>query len=532
MTYDAADDLSPYVAALETVKKPIKEIYFFPGHCGGRYIPSSLQRIMKNHGGFMYDLPELDGLDNIHAPEGPLLESLQAASKLYDSLRTWYLVNGSTSGILAAILAFIRIHQRYNTTALSDSPVFLIGKDSHKSVYDGLSLGQCDAVLLPCEHDREFGVPLGVSIQSIEAAIKEYKSRVAGLILTRPSYQGVAYTSDSLKQIIALCHKNNIPVIIDEAHGSHLRFLNDPKLQDGLACGADVVVQSTHKTLTSLSQTGMLHVSKDAFKFNPSRDIQQSAVSVIQECYSMVTSTSPNSLFLASLDATTRQFSVHGRDMINEAKVAATHLRDTIRNYDFPAANKVVFLDDSVDVRSRSHLAVDPLRVSIKYNFRARKNSIETDDAMCDERGIYCELNLSDCISYGVPPGATMDTLLPLQEEIIRQCLTTSSLDQISHDFNQPTDVIEGYAERSQLAYIHIKDTVYKAPTAVLLANSIGKVSAETICLYPPGTPIISRGETINAAHVKLLKVAQSEAGSGCTITGSQDPTVKSINVY
>ena len=532
MTDHGDDELPPYVAALETVIKPIKDIYFFPGHCGGRYIPTSLKRIMKYDGGFMYDLPELDGLDNIHAPEGPLLESLQSASRLYDSLKTWYLVNGSTSGILATILAFIRIHQRYSTASSTDSPIFLIGRDSHKSVYDGLSLGQCDAVLLPCEFDQEFGVPLSVNIQSIETAIKEYKNRVAGFILTRPSYQGVAYTSESLKLVIDLCHRNHIPVIIDEAHGSHLRFLNDSNLQDGLACGADVVVQSTHKTLTSLSQTGMLHMSKNAFKFHQNHDIQESAVSVMQECYSMMTSTSPNSLLIASLDATAQQFSVKGYEMIKEARVAATHLRDSIRAFDSKGTNKVTFLDDSVDVQSRSHLIIDPLRLSIKYNIQARKNSIETDDAMCDESGIYCELNLSDCISYGVPPGATKNTLEPLREEIIRQLKLNSHPQLSAKDSNQPTDIMEKYTEKNKLAYIHIKDFVYKAPKAMPILNSVGKISAETICLYPPGTPIISRGETISAAHIKLLKLALSEAGSGCTITGSHDPTLKSINVF
>lgn len=102
---------SPIISAIADVIPPIKERYFFPGHAGGEYAPKPLKKIYGSEL-FNIDLPELDGLDNIHCPEGPLLRALQLASELFGSSQSWFLVNGSTSGILSAILAAVQIHQR------------------------------------------------------------------------------------------------------------------------------------------------------------------------------------------------------------------------------------------------------------------------------------------------------------------------------------------------------------------------------------------------------------------------------------
>jgi hypothetical protein len=107
----------PLVSALYEVTPAIKDRYFFPGHCGGEYVPKVLKRLYGSEL-FHYDLPELDGLDNIHCPEGPLLQALQLASKLFGAKQSWFLVNGSTSGILSAVLASVQMHQR-NTLRLT-----------------------------------------------------------------------------------------------------------------------------------------------------------------------------------------------------------------------------------------------------------------------------------------------------------------------------------------------------------------------------------------------------------------------------
>lgn len=151
-------------------------------------MPPVMDAILGSKGMYYCDLPELDELDNIHEPSGPLLEAQRLAAKLYDAHKTWFLVNGSTSGIITAILSCLRIHkmnaavhrnQEGQGGGQVDKSIFLIGQDSHKSVFDALSLAHdCDAVLLPCAQDHSFQVSLGVTVDSIRQAIELHGTQV------------------------------------------------------------------------------------------------------------------------------------------------------------------------------------------------------------------------------------------------------------------------------------------------------------------------------------------------------------------
>ena len=199
----------PLINALIEVAPTLKDRYFFPGHNGGEFAPKVFKKLygpdLLN-----FDLPELDGLDNIHCPEGPLLRALQLASELFQAKRSWFLVNGSTSGILSAILAAVDIHQsnllvREDAVLPEESSsvkgpssleedkskphqgqrqhlpkrsVMILGRDSHKASFDGLRLADCDGALLPCVYDEEFGIPLGVDFDSISKALDLYGSQV------------------------------------------------------------------------------------------------------------------------------------------------------------------------------------------------------------------------------------------------------------------------------------------------------------------------------------------------------------------
>jgi len=372
-----ADPPAPVVAALQSVARSIGDRYFFPGHCGGRHAPPALTALY-GQGLFEYDLPELDGLDNVHCPEGPLLSALQLAAQLYGAKRSWFLVNGSTSGVLSALLACARLHRERR----GGRGVVVMGRDSHKSALDGAALAGCDVVLMPCVCDAAFGVPLGVEVASVRAALDAHGDEVCGVLLTRPSYQGVLSNAAALREVAQLCHARGVPLVVDEAHGSHLRFLGRPDIVDALGCGADVVVQSTHKTLTALSQAAMMHLSSDAFGFLPA-DERAGAAEVLHECFSALTTTSPNAVLLASLDATRAQMaSPQGRAMVQAAAAAADDIRAALRG---EPAGSVHLLDDAASVRPTAGPAwlVDPMRLTVAHRGRS---ALAVDDKMCEER--------------------------------------------------------------------------------------------------------------------------------------------------
>ena len=209
-------EAAPFFDALVSVAPKLKHRFFFPGHGGSFHTIASGTKSKTTKlfdALYKFDLPELNELDNIHAPEGPLQEALHLAAELYGAQRTWFLVNGSTSGILIAMLSCIRLHKQRilalqhkrcqdiligtgaaNKTAMCSqenaekevdskstaTSIFLLGRDSHKSAFDALALSEgCDAVLLPCVTENSFQVSLGVTVDSIQAAINCYGDRVS-----------------------------------------------------------------------------------------------------------------------------------------------------------------------------------------------------------------------------------------------------------------------------------------------------------------------------------------------------------------
>ena len=212
---------TPFLDALVRARGEVKEDYFFPGHHLGKNMPREMVDVYgKDNEVFNLDLPELDGLGNIHSEHGGMQEeglavALSQAASFFKAYRTWFLVNGSTGGILTALFAIKQVHQKrlykynkrnkhnkYNTRS-----VLLLGRDSHKSAFDALQLADIDAAILPVQTDPEFGVPLGVGVvgeelwQTLDRAFSGLclsqdqddvaAVNVCGVLLTRPSYQGV-----------------------------------------------------------------------------------------------------------------------------------------------------------------------------------------------------------------------------------------------------------------------------------------------------------------------------------------------------
>jgi arginine/lysine/ornithine decarboxylase len=404
---------APWVQALLDVEPTLKHRFFFPGH-SNQFIPPALSPLSDIRGMFKYDLPELDGLDNIHNPEGPLLEALVLAAKYFKAYQTWFLVNGSTNGILTAMLACSRLSKQQskhsdNSVTQQHCSRFIVGRDSHKSVFDGLQLTESEAILLPCYSDSVFGISLGVDFTKLEEILIKYQGEISGLIFSRPTYHGVGCSNELLQQVVDLCHTYEVPVIVDEAHGSHLHLLNNVEFGSALSCGADLVIQSSHKTLSSLSQTAMLHLNHNAFAFHPRIDTGMAALS-LHAVFSALTTTSPNSLLLASLDATRAHLHDEGESSAAAAIAAIAEIRSDCRCQ----SSKVVILDDSVEVRQLG-LHVDPLRLTVHF---ACANNQDVDDSMCASEGIYCELNMRSCISFNIPVFSSVEYLVPLRHAL------------------------------------------------------------------------------------------------------------------
>ncbi|MGY4691908.1 aminotransferase class I/II-fold pyridoxal phosphate-dependent enzyme [Salibacterium sp. K-3] len=265
----------PIVEALQQHAEALPDSFHVPGHKNGAVQPEYAQKILSAAASF--DQTELPGLDDLHDPDGIIAGAQQLTADVYGSRAAFFLVGGSTAGNLIMILA-----------ALQEGDMVFVQRDTHKSIINGLRLVKAQPVFLEPEYDETSGLSMGLGFHTVQQAFRSYPE-AAGLIVNRPGYHG--WTS-SIRSIIEEAKKHGAVVLADEAHGAHLPAADFfPK--SAVSLGADLVVHSAHKTLPALTMTGYLHVGWSS----------RITAAEVQETASMIESSSPSYLLLASLDA-------------------------------------------------------------------------------------------------------------------------------------------------------------------------------------------------------------------------------------
>ncbi|MCR4908416.1 MAG: aminotransferase class I/II-fold pyridoxal phosphate-dependent enzyme [Lachnospiraceae bacterium] len=198
------------------------------------------------------DITEICGFGNLYENEGILEELKEEAARLYGAKRAFLLVNGSTVGVLSALHA-----------ALRPGGKLLMAKNSHRSAYNAASLLGAGLCFFRQERIEPYGIFGAVTPEAVEEALNR-ETGVEAVFLTSPSYEGLL---SDVRSIAELCHGRDIPLIVDSAHGAHLGF--DKKAEEewhapnAVGEGADVVIESLHKTLPSLTQTALMFSCSD-----------------------------------------------------------------------------------------------------------------------------------------------------------------------------------------------------------------------------------------------------------------------------
>jgi len=245
----------PYVEALVRARKRVAGPFFLPGHKLGAGLPAAAAEVLSVAAPF--DLPELGELDNLFAPVGPLLEAQELAAQAFGARRTWFLANGSSAGMIASIMACVRLSA---SARGHNAPKVLLPRNAHRSAVHGLIHSGAEPVWLAPETDELTGLTLGVDARTLREALRAHAGSVACVLLVSPSYEGAV---SDVSAAAALCRQAGVPLVVDEAHGAHFGLAPGLPLS-ALACGATLVVQSTHKTLGALSQAAMLHAARQS----------------------------------------------------------------------------------------------------------------------------------------------------------------------------------------------------------------------------------------------------------------------------
>ncbi|MCU9815117.1 aminotransferase class I/II-fold pyridoxal phosphate-dependent enzyme [Paraclostridium sp. AKS73] len=264
--------------------------FHMPGHKKGAiYKMLGYEDILENL--YKLDTTEIPGTDNLHSPEECIKESLKRASEVFKSDKTFYLVNGSTCGIEAAIMASVNPKEK-----------IILNRDCHQSAINSCIIGDIDPIYVNPSINKDSNTLSGVSFDDVKSVIDSNLDAKA-VFLTYPTYFGDIF---DLKSICSYAHEKGMTVIIDEAHGAHLG-LSEKLPETALSQGVDIVIQSTHKTLPSFTQSSMIHIKGNRININKLTNMLR-----------ITESSSPSYLLMASLDIAVDIYEKNGFDLMDK----------------------------------------------------------------------------------------------------------------------------------------------------------------------------------------------------------------------
>lgn len=410
------------------------------------------------------DITEIDGFDDLHHADGIIKNIQEKAQKIYNTKKSFLLINGTTCGILAGIRSFVKKNDK-----------ILVARNCHKSVYHAIELNELKPIYV-MPKTNEDGINLGITPKEVKNKIKENPD-VKLVVLTSPTYEGII---SNIKEIVKICHENKIPVLVDEAHGAHLKFMNKTKELSAVDAGADIVVQSVHKTLPALTQTSLLHINGNMVNEEK-----------LKHELSIFETSSPSYILMASIE-NCLDFLQQNENMFERYEENLEYFYNKTKELKKLEIlkNKLTdqYFDDGkiVIITTKTNITGKELSEILrkKYKIELEMSSVNYAIAMtsvCDskenvERLINSLIDIDAKLEIQKKPKYEFENILPIISKSI-------------------------YEAEKEDKFLKID---YR--------KAEGRISKEYMWVYPPGIPIITPGEIISKDIINLMEQI-SEAG-------------------
>lgn len=457
----------------------------YPFHMPGHKRRTDTESLCCFSNPFSIDITEIDGFDNLHHPEGILKTSMDWAAKVYGTKRSYYLINGSSGGILSVISASVRPGGR-----------ILVSRNCHKAVYHGAILNHLNVSYVYPQILDELWIQGGISPDDVEKALCDYPDIEAVLIVS-PTYDGIV---SDIRTIANIVHLRGIPFIVDEAHGAHFSFGAGNFPESALYQGADVVIQSLHKTLPSLTQTAILHWQ------GPYLDRRR-----LEQFLQIYQTSSPSYVFMASIESCIDQMERVGAKNMKEFKGRIDRERKTLEKL-----HHLTLLSEHC-IGKAAIVDLDPSKfVIFCQNVCKKEASLMTGEMLSRE--------LRERF------GLEMELAGPNYVTAITTFLDTSrGLERLSEALLHIDSELECTSERNMLCrgdFEHAEvvctpaEAIWQEQEPLLLESCAGRVSGEFIYLYPPGIPLVAPGEKISEMMIMQIKDYQR---AGLPVQGMED---------
>ena len=481
----------PFVEALEAYRKE----HFVPFHTPGHKIGVEAPPLLKDWMGpaLPYDLGVMYALDDLHEPEGELKEAQELTAELYGADCCWFSINGTTALIEAMIMG-----------AVGPDETIIIPREAHRSVISGLVLSGAKPVYMDCQFDERWGIPLGVSLDDAVKTMDAHPEAKA-ILLVYPNYYGVGV---DIVNIIKEAHKRGMIVLVDEAHGPHLPFSNILPIE-AIAAGADLVAQSTHKSVGSLTQTSWLLGQGE--RINKRR---------ITQMHQMLQSTSPNYIFLASLDMARHQLATVGKELVSRTVELSLYLHNELKKISGITTMEYRDIQNLVTNYDCTKILIDAKELGLTgvvFEQMLRKQRIEVE--LVQAHHVLVLITIGDT-------KASVDALIKavktVSDEVLHGSYTTNySLDGDFDVLGKGSAVLPDPVVR-----VTPRNAMYAEREQVPLSEVLHRIAGETIAYYPPGIPCIAVGEVISES---VLQYIENRKALGYVPNGADDMTLETI---
>lgn len=473
--HQTAQDKMPLFEALVHYAQQTVTPFDVPGHkMGAQTNPLNLA---LGDMALRMDVNSMKELDLLSHPQSVIKEAQQLAASAFNADHAYFLVNGTTIGIIAMIAAVCK-----------PGDTLLLPRNAHKSVMNGLILSGAIPAFIQPEVDYHFGISHGVSVSSVKKALQKHPEAKA-LLITYPTYFG---SMNDLQEICRLAHSQDVTVIVDGAHGAHLNFMTD-EILDPLAAGADVVTVSMHKTGGSLTQSSLMLL-------NEGRILPET----MQKVLNMLQTTSANYLLMSSLDVARRELALYGRERLAQLKPLVD---EAVREIEAGSRYEVL---KAPYVKEHFNQTYDWTKLVIRVN-GIGLTGFEVYTILKDRYGIQMELAEGYVIMAVITGVDTKESIGRL----------VSALKDIEKGFGKKMTIVSTHVISDQVNELILspREAFYAEQEFIPIAEAVGRISADSLMIYPPGIPLVIPGELISQDVIEQYNYYFQSLGNVLTDT-------------
>lgn len=472
---------APIYLALKEYRKQRIVPFDVPGHKQGRGNQALTEFLGSQC--LSVDVNSMKPLDNLCHPVSVILEAEKLAAAAFQAHHAFFMVNGTTSAVQSMIMS---VCQRGDE--------IIMPRNVHRSAINALIISGAVPVYVNPGINKKLGIPLGMSLSDVEKAIAKHPKAKAVLV-NNPTYYGIC---SNLQAITDLAHKHGLKVLVDEAHGTHFYF-NSQLPVSAMQAGADMAAVSMHKTGGSLTQSSLLLISRTL------------ETGRIRQIINLTQTTSGSYLLLSSLDLSRRNLALNGEKIFAEVLRLANYARGEINQIgSYYAFGSELNNNDNIYCFDQTKLSV--------YTRDLGLAGIEVYSILRDDYGIQIEFgdlgNILAIISVG-DRELELERLVSALAEI-KRLYAKDPTGMFDHEYINPEVILPP------------QEAFYAPKRSVALEDSAGSICSEFVMCYPPGIPILAPGEKITDEILNYIAYAKDK---GCSLTGTEDNTIKNINI-